>query len=1181
MVEISYSQDDLASLGVVLSEKPSVVSVDFSTTLIADPNIEPSLNVDEYYAIMISRRGSNKNGSIGVSVGYYKPSRKKSNGQDLNPQEQFGRQDNRFIEYDPYNSSYVDYHDLSMWIKVHSDTVEITAGHAYSDDGYPISVQKTMDFVGSTKIPYFLRNIPLSTVAEGEDNYIALYRRDKFTSPATHPRTGNFVNTKIEDAPAAGVLTGAELDLQLEDGPLLLARVTDRNVRSAQEISGKLTMPGMLDRDFAILINPSSDILNKTLINRVFSPDLDCECNSLYRIIEASCESVMVGDLDGDDRFTNEDISLLLDIVGNTLNTPTTERSILGGEISLVDYLKSDMNDDGTVDGADIELLEDAVDGYVNFSKEETFKVLTLRLENILEKDDFPELFDSSNDPSTIEMGAASTGSDEITFSILTDEEGLSIRPGDKIVIESGSPDSGIYEIYSKLVDLDALRVTVSVFDENGQEVLLSGSSNFNVKIISGTRVNMLADNMRLSQVPFVDKNWSIFYSEFYHSESLIDVCDLRRFVETSLIEESSDSCRCETPDCIQPEICSPQLKNQKILPNDLFIPNGEILSAPGVPYHGDIEFANISIPLPPGSIDDCQVNLYANFIKSYAGTCKTASGYPAMTYSDGTYVGCEDSGGASDLTKGRVKITQCIASLYVDALIDGYAVDGYADESDSNLPVEIIGESFVDYSYPNSQGFSEWTIVDPSGGTYFTISAPSALNSPATFLLETINSSKRSAGITYPSTLIDPMAGDFVVDFTASRTGWASAGLLAGEVRFFSQLTIVNGDGTTSTLNLGWRLNYADETEMFYSGQIADTTTGGIISDFDRSIIAADDIGDLINFRFRRTNEAVFGMYYDKTLVSDSSIDGKYSKIGSAPSIVPGLGDAKLDFLIEQSSNPNAGQIFAGKIHSAVIRHTFSSEDKTEDLAVEISRNSLSEISRATFGFPFDLTQRTNIVSARVEFKTDQAYTGSDSFNMIPLEVLNADNLGTIIDYPSTENVSIISSFSPGALSAGDTFSVDVTPMAIYFLSRTGHLPGFAKAFILEPSSDATSALSLSSAVTMVIEYEEISSGVIFKVGASLDPSTGIVSLDTKNILYDSSNVANRTTLNFGVYLKKSGFANKDVTIGIQDLARLGIGTCSDETVIEADDVCFFIAGSTATGTFVEGPMPCFFHLP
>jgi len=162
-----------------------------------------------------------------------------------------------------------------------------------------------------------------------------------------------------------------------------------------------------------------------------------------------------------------------------------------------------------------------------------------------------------------------------------------------------------------------------------------------------------------------------------------------------------------------------------------------------------------------------------------------------------------------------------------------------------------------------------------------------------------------------------------------------------------------------------------------------------------------------------------------------------------------------------------------------------------------------------------------------------------------------------------------------------GSSIDIDVTSIAIYFLSQAGHLPGFFKAVSIEPSGSAIAEMLISSDISLTVEYEDITTGVVFKVGSSIDPETGIVTLHTKNILYDSLNKANRTVLNFGVYLKKSGFKNKSLDIGIKDLARIGIGTCLDESDYDEGDLCFFIAGSTATGTFVEGPFPCYFHLP
>jgi len=1182
IIEMSYSQEDLEVLGYKFDGAPQIVSFDFSGTLIADPNIEPSINADEYYAFLVSRRGDNRTGTVIMQKGFTKSERKTDNGQSLNVIEKFGKQTTRFFEFDPNNLVYVDDYDSSLWFVVHSDAVEVADGIAYTDDGYPVILPKTEEYVGSTLISHFLRNISLSNVSEGTDNYVVLQRKDEFGAPGIHPRTGNFVNTRIQDAPSVSIMTTAELAKVDEDNPpILLARVRDNNVRDAQDITGSFSKPGIIGSDEIVFINPSSELLSENLINRIITPDTDCECNSRYRIIGAECKVVYAADFDDDKEITSNDIIELVNVVGNTITAETTERKILGGELSLLDFTKADLNEDGTVDGFDIELIEDAVDGYVNFTVSENFKVLTLKLENVLEKDDYPTLFDSSDSASSAATGNTVSGGDDISFTTASDTQALAIRVGDKITVPSGESDTGEYIIYSKTVDETGTGVSVAVTDSDGAAITFLGSSAFDLVIVSGTKVNTYADNINLLNVPFVAKNWSISYIGASHKEMFIDSCDLRRYVETNFIEEFEEKCVCKEETCIEEEDCTPQYKNQKVLANDLFIPKGEIYKEPGVPYHGDIEYATITIPLPPGSIDDCQIDLYTNFIKAHSTTCKTASGYPAMKYSDGTYVGCEDSGGNTDITKGRVKISQCIASLHVDALVDGYATDGYADETSLMTSSEVVSEAFTDHSYPSVLGFSQWTTDEPVGG-YATITAVSGSNEPAFFALETINASERYARLEYPTATISDISDDFVIDFTAARTTWDKDDLKFGQVAFFSTLVITNLDDTKATIKLGWRQNAYEDIELFFSGIIETISTSTVISDFDHSVKAKDDLGDEIMFRFRRTNEAVFGMYFDNTLLDVSSNPtGQYVKIGTVAGTQPGSGDAKINVEIAQYDNPNVGIIYAASLYEMVLRHSFSSSSSASSASVEISRDSSSVINMITATFPFLLTQKTNIVSATLEMTAVDAISTTESFNVMPYDILNADNLGVLIDYPIEKDTSFITTFSPGAVAAGGAFSVDITSLALYYLSQTGHLPGYYKALVVEPSSTAVAEMVISPSMSFSIAYEDITTGVIFKVGASLDSSTGIVALQTKNILYDVLNAANRTVLKFGVHLKKSGFINGDVTIGIKDLARIGIGTCIDETDFEDDDICFFVAGSTATGTFVDGPFPCFFHLP
>ena len=110
--------------------------------------------------------------------------------------------------------------------------------------------------------------------------------------------------------------------------------------------------------------------------------------------------------------------------------------------------------------------------------------------------------------------------------------------------------------------------------------------------------------------------------------------------------------------------------------------------------------------------------------------------------------------------------------------------------------------------------------------------STVASANSPATFFLETTSAPERTAVIDYPSAL-DPISGDFVIDFVASRTTWSASGLLAGRVGFFGEVEIINSDGTTCNLQIGWRVTAGDSTEMFYSGTLTNTGTGAVINAF------------------------------------------------------------------------------------------------------------------------------------------------------------------------------------------------------------------------------------------------------------------------------------------------------------------------------------------------------------
>tara|TARA_R110001583_G_scaffold16234_13_gene66313 strand:- start:4043 stop:8185 length:4143 start_codon:yes stop_codon:yes gene_type:complete len=1170
IAEISLSQEDLATLGYKISGIPQAISFDFSNTLVADPTIEPSVYPDKHYAILISRRGSNRVGTLVMDKGYDEKYRKSLNGQDLNVLDLYKKQTSRFFEYDPIYGKYLDDPDSSLWFRIHSDTVEVINGIAYTEDGTSVSIPKTSEYVGDSKISHFVENIPLSTVSEGEPNYIVLKKADKFVRPSTHPRTGNFVYTRIEDTPHIYSITKSELEEFDENTmPIILSRVVDKNVRSAEPITGIFNKPGFVDHNKIYIHEPSASLLDSNLINRVITPDVDCQCGSRYRIVKAEKLEVMAGDLNNDGSITSADVIELLNVVGNTINSETTERKILGGELSIVSFLQSDLNSDDTVDGFDIELLEDAVDGYVNFTTTEYITLLRIGVENILEGGDYPGIFSDS-----MLTGETSAGSSTILFKAESESQALAIRIGDVIEIESGFDDSGTYYVSSKTVSEDALTVSVEATDALGAYPSFDGSSGFNVVVRSGTKVNCFGDNLALMNIPFKSLNYSIDHVGAPHDQRFLEACDLRRFVDTSFLELNTESCICDSHET---DHCSPDYKNQVVIANDMFLPDGEIYSSPGIPYHGDFEYNTITVPMPPGTIEDCQVNLYENFVKAHDGTCKTKSGFPALKYSDGTYAGCSDSGSETDVTRGRVKFSQAIASLYVDAFVDGYAVDGYADATDQQYNYESIHESYISSDYNT---FSDWK-KDPSNASAAIVSVlhPSGINEPAVFDLNTSSANERFARLIQPDVISDTV-NDFIIDFKASRTIWPEASLQSGKVFFNLKMDVTNSDGSYAFLKIGWRQLAGRKTELFYSGEMY-SKAGDIVSDFNFSDKSIEGLGDEVLFRIRRVNEVFTAMYFDPTVLDTTkNLSGQYIRIGENPLVHPGTGSVKISFEMLQDDNPTSGLNYYARLHELFVHSDYSTIIHDENDELEIGRDSSTGIvKRSTLTFPISLTQKTNLISANLRITASKAISTSDSFNIFPIDSVNSKNLGKYYNYPIKQDDSYIKSFSPGTVNSGSYFDVDVTTMFIVFLSETGHLPGFYKGVVIEPDGETDYTMSVNASAKLILEYEDVTTGVIFKVGISLDPKTGIATFNTKNILYDSSDVEKRTIIKFGIFLKKSGFVNNDLEIGIKDLNRIGIGTCSEEEGFQEDDLCFFIAGSTATGTFVQGPFPCLFH--
>ena len=120
------------------------------------------------------------------------------------------------------------------------------------------------------------------------------------------------------------------------------------------------------------------------------------------------------------------------------------KESFFGGELTSVEFELADVNDDGVVDGFDIELLEDAAEGLFNFRTPRALRYLKVYFEKLIASDSHQTLF-----LDTAATGETVASSSTARFSVTKEEEALAMRIGDVLVVSSGD-DAGTYRVESK-----------------------------------------------------------------------------------------------------------------------------------------------------------------------------------------------------------------------------------------------------------------------------------------------------------------------------------------------------------------------------------------------------------------------------------------------------------------------------------------------------------------------------------------------------------------------------------------------------------------------------------------------------------------------------------------------------------------------------------------------------------
>ena len=872
---------------------------------------------------------------------------------------------------------------------------------------------------------------PIDLASINEKNIVCVSGSNNFTDPDVHPRTGNFVYTRIENFPQ--ILVYKESDTTFdEESCVTIGTVNDTTPRNSETLSFTSDKPGLINRDFFYIVNPSSQILSKNLLGRKFT--IDERFSFEYLINKVEILDLKYGDIDNSHMFTSSDLNYILSISGNSITSTETQRAIFGGSIDIIDYIKSDLNGDGIVDGEDITLMEDALNNRVNFPAGKNLTVLKVNFESEITKEEYPEI--GAYGP--ISTAQADTS---ITLSSVNKNIALIIEIGDKVEFTSGS-NSGTFYVSSKLVQSDGTTVELGLETEDGDVAILSSESQNVLKIISKNLTNALLDNNSLVQTPFSSFDSKIYFNDYFQERN-IEVCDLRKFLDFSFEEDHNQSCKCEG----EIHTCGIKKVNHKYLPGDLYI-DGRVKSRDGSEYSSDYEYSNVSVDMPIGTLNGCQIDLYNSFIKSDGNSCYTETGYPAMKFSDGTYVGCEDIGEDNDLKKGRVKISGALASLHVDAFVDGYEVDNSEDEKETSQAVDKISESGTNFVYTEFDGSGDtyWSRAGFSGK--FSIVEPS--NGPTEISVETHStSSETTALLSNPNEIsgVPGVINDFVYDFEVSRDTiqWEDYNLQNGTVEFYLKFSINNGSSGSSILKLGYRV-YGNETKIFYSGSIMDSS-GAEIYSFDFEEGSPEIAGERIFFRLRRVNDAVYGYYLNPNVYDpDTNPSQEFVRIGQNLLTQPGSGYGISEFVISNSSGISTGKLFKVKLHSVDIFSDVSFQDASSNLL--FSRNFATDVTtRNLITFPLPFSSTVKITSAKLTMLSASSKTLDARVIVTPIINLNLDNLSLFYNLSKTVESTVFETEHIGAITSGDKISIDILSLIRHFQSNPGHISNQVRA--------------------------------------------------------------------------------------------------------------------------------------
>jgi hypothetical protein len=586
IVQFSFTQLSLLSIGYILTDILQPIDFVFSSSSLGD-TINSVIFPNQFYMIGISRTGDASTGSLLLGAG--------SNVNGTNGMLSI------------FSSGWTDVPEQELWYQVWTDAVKISDGQAY-DAGNGVMIPKsTVNTLGANIDNVFGLN-PLAFSGQDTLNIGILEAVNTPTTIVQDEITGSPVYSRQQFKPSFSFVNSTGLqELEKTESPLIIGCAMDSNPRSNNTVTATQQYPGLVKGDVYTVINPNANLLAQQLIGSKLIPNDTCEGIG-YKIYDVKLCTDYYGDVNGDGIIDTNDLILASTLVGESLSLNSTQTKIAHGDFSILEFLRADVNGDGSVTSADV----DAISNYIhNVSK---------------------------------------------VFSA-----GANFNHMNLIVQQNTGRDDGYFDCIDGYVRLDGYSDQNLVLASSLTEAQMSYDG-----YLSSPQMDVI--DPIFNSIPFAPIPYKIAPQPFWQPWLLLVNSNTRYVARTFTSTDATPVFKNPDGTCIDESqsLCSDVFeilnfspgKNDFYVPDNLIIDRGQIINKDGSLFKQDIEISEVVILLKDGYIDGYSIDIFNNFVANY-GNGLTVSGYNAMRFADCSYVG------VNALSLNQVRFEACIQSMY------------------------------------------------------------------------------------------------------------------------------------------------------------------------------------------------------------------------------------------------------------------------------------------------------------------------------------------------------------------------------------------------------------------------------------------------------------------------------------------------------------------------------------